>query len=314
VDVSFRVCNSPIETLTKLMEGSEAPIGTLSGTMATRPISVVQGLKAWRPEQVPPFPAVALKALNLMAGTDTSLLELCNLIRTDAAFTTEVLRIASSPLVSFSKNITNVMQASMLLGFRRLRSMVITVGLRAYLAESFTPVLESCWRHSVATAILAERTAKACLLDKDFAYTAGVMHDIGRVVLAVSMPREYARVIEQGADQPRDVLPVERTCCGIDHCEAGGALVRDWGLPEAFFWVTACHHDSDAGPKRADSIVSLSCVLADSLGFGAVGYRTPRSCKAILSEFPEAARLCLSGDDQELASEIKNEITLIETA
>ncbi|MGA9527231.1 MAG: HDOD domain-containing protein [Terriglobales bacterium] len=270
--------------------------------------------KIWRPEDVPPFPPVALKALKLMAGTDTSLIELCNLIRTDTAFTTEVLRLANSPLVAFSKNVTNVTQASMLLGFRRLRSMVITVGLRAYLAEPFTPLLKSCWRHSLATAMIAERAAKACALDKDFAYTAGVMHDIGRVVLAVSMPAEYARVVAQGADQPRDVLAVERACCGIDHCEAGRTLVRVWALPEGFASITACHHVPDPAARETDSVVSLSCLLADSLGFGVVSYRAPRACPEIVSEFPEAARPGLCLEDHDLVAEIGSEIALIEMA
>lgn len=282
--------------------------------MATRPSNAVQSPKAWRPEEVPPFPAVAIKALNLMAGTDTSLHELCDLIRPDVAFSTEVLRIANSPLVAFPKSVTSVLQASMLLGFRRLRSLVITVGLKAYLAGPYTPMLQSCWRHSVATAIIAERAARSCQLDKDFAYTAGVMHDLGRVALAVSMPHEYARVIEQVADHPRDVLQVERAWCGIDHCEAGATLVRDWALPEAFASITACHHDPNAGGKETDSIVSLSCLLADSLGFRVVSYRAPRSCEEILSEFPEAARTRFSADQGELAVEIANEIVLIETA
>src|ERR1039457_7138913 len=135
----------------------------------------------WDPESIPPFPAIALKALKMMAGTDTSLLELCNLIRSDPAFSTAVLRIANSPLIAFSKNVTSVLQASMLLGFLQLRRMVITVGLIAYFNNSFTPLLGACWRHSVACAMIAERSAVWSLLDKEFAYTAGILHDIGRV-------------------------------------------------------------------------------------------------------------------------------------
>jgi HD-like signal output (HDOD) protein len=282
--------------------------------MATRPSSALEKPKAWRPEGVPPFPAVALKALNLMAGRDTSLLELCNLIRSDLAFSTEVLRIANSPLVAFSKGITSVMQASILLGFRRLRSIVITVGLKAYLAEAFRPELLSCWRHSLACAIIAERAAKACALDKDFAYTAGVMHDLGRVVLAVSMPLEYARVVERGADEPRDLLETERELCGIDHCEAGGTLVKEWRVPEAFSRVTSCHHDANAGATGVESIVPLSCLLADSLGFGVVVYRSPRSYGQVLSDFPEAARGGFPAEERDLASGIASEIRMIESA
>lgn len=63
-----------------------------SSTKATEPMEL-----RWDPESIPPFPAIALKALKLMSGTDTSLLELCNLIRPDPAFSTAVLRIANSP-------------------------------------------------------------------------------------------------------------------------------------------------------------------------------------------------------------------------
>jgi hypothetical protein len=114
----------------------------------------------WDPEWLPPFPAIAIKALNLMSGTDRSLIDLCNLIRSDPAFSVAVLRIANAPLVAFSKNVTSVLQASMPLGFQRLRSLVDAFGLKAYIRDAFTPLMQSCWRHSVACAILAERGAR----------------------------------------------------------------------------------------------------------------------------------------------------------
>jgi len=270
--------------------------------------------RAWRPEEVPPFPAVALKALNLMAGKDTSLLELCSLVRPDVAFSTEILRIANSPLIAFSKEITSVVQASMLLGFQRLKNIVITVGLRAYLAEPFSPVLQSCWRHSVACAMIAEQAAKASYFDQHFAYAAGIMHDIGRVVLAVSMPREYACVIERGADQPHDLLLSERALCGIDHCQVGAILVKEWALPEVFSAITACHHDSDPRVTDMASLASLACLLADSLGFGVVSYRSPRGYAEILSGLPEATRNGFPADVEDLTSKIAAEIKMIESA
>src|SRR5450631_1781871 len=75
----------------------------------------------WDPESVPPFPAIALKALQPLADTDTSLIDLCNLIRPDHAFSAAILRMANSPLIAFSKNVTSVVQAATLLGSRRLR-------------------------------------------------------------------------------------------------------------------------------------------------------------------------------------------------
>ncbi len=268
---------------------------------------------AWDPDGLPPFPAVALKALKLTAGTDTSLLELCNLIRCDPAFSIAVLRIANSPLVAFSKNITSVLQASILLGFRRLRSVVITVGMKSYLANSFTPLMRSSWHHSVACAIVAERSAKWSFLDKDFAYTAGILHDIGRIALATVMPGSCARVMERGADQPQDLLQSERELCGIDHCQAGRSLATAWNLPEEFLDITACHHDPKTRLPGTASLIPASCALADALGFAAILYRSPRSYGDILAEFPEPARKRFPADAEELTFEIANEIKMIES-
>jgi len=265
-------------------------------------------------EGLPPFPAVALQALKLMSGSDTSLIELCNLIRTDPAFSTAVLRIANSPLVAFSKTVTNVLQASMLLGFRRLKSVVITVGMKAYLQQSSTPLMQSCWQHSVACAIIAERSASQSAMDKDFAYTAGILHDIGRVALVTLMPKAYARVIERGADDPQDLLQVERELCGIDHCQAGHALVTAWSLPKIFLEIASCHHRQEGHLPGASGLIPPSCELADSLGFAVVRCRSPRSYAKILATFSERAQNGFPPEGKELRSEIEKQIKVIESA
>jgi putative nucleotidyltransferase with HDIG domain len=269
---------------------------------------------AWTPHNLPPFPAVALKALNVISGKDSSLRELCDLIRTDPVFSSEILRIANSPLVAFSKQITSVLQASMLLGFRRLRNVVITVGLRAYLNHSVTPALQSCWRHSVACAMIADRIAGWSATDKNFAYTAGVLHDIGRVALTTLLPQSYARVIERAADRPSDILQIERELCGIDHCEAGRSLVIAWKLPQDFVEIASHHHDPVTSANGATSVIKIGCALADALGFAVVQPSSPRSYAEILAEFPESVGKRLPGDPVELASAITKEIRFIESA
>jgi len=281
--------------------------------MASPSRAIAEPAPSWQPEKIPPFPAVALKALKLIAGTDSSLIELCNLIRVDAGFSSEILRIANSPLIAFPKTITNILQASMLLGFQRLRKIVLTVGLHEYLHGNFTPVLQSCWRHSLATALIAERAATWCGLDKEFAHTAGVLHDIGRIALAVSMPKLYDKVVEKGAELPLEVLQIERELCGLDHCEAGRTLVTNWGLPEAFLSTTACHHNSSAAMHGSASLLPPSCLLADMLGFSVTKYRSSRSYADALAGFSQAMRGRFPADAKQLHSEIANEIKLLET-
>ncbi|MGB8011375.1 MAG: HDOD domain-containing protein [Terriglobales bacterium] len=266
------------------------------------------------PESIPPFPVTALKALKVVSGTDSSLVELCDLIRCDPAFSTAVLRLANSPLVAFPKHVTSVLQASMVLGFRRLRRVVFTLGLRNYLQVSFTPLMKLCWRHSIACAVLAERGAKCSLQDADFAYVAGILHDIGRVALAATMPEAYNRVLERGADDPQQLLETEREFCGIDHCQAGRLLIATWNLPEEFAEIAVSHHIPHVHLPGTASLLSPSCALADSLGFTVVPYRSARTYEEILAEFPEAARKGFPPDAKDLAATIATEIKVVESA
>ena len=265
-------------------------------------------------DNLPPFPLVASRTLKVLSGTDTSLAELCDLIRPDAVFAAEILRIANSPLIAFSKEITSVMQASMLLGFRRLRRLVITVGLRLYMDKSFSRAVQLCWRHSVATAMIAERIARWNSIDRDFAYTAGILHDVGRAALAATNPQMYADLIDRMAASPGcDMLQCERESFGVDHCCAGRLLVIAWKLPEEFIEITSRHHEPLTHQEDATEVVRLSCMLADTLGFAAAPHTFIRSFEEILGEFPESVRKHFPGNE-ELASEIAKEISVIEAA
>ena len=271
-------------------------------------------VERWDADCIKPFPAIALKALHLMAGTDTSLLQLCDLIRCDAGFSAAVLRIANSPLVGFPHNVSSVLQASMLLGFRRLRSIVITVGLKAYLSDLRSSLMRSCWRHSLASAIIAERAAKRMFSDSDFAYTAGILHDIGRVALTTVMPERYARAVRQGADAPSDFLRIEREYCGIDHCAAGRALVTLWDFPDVFAAITACHHDHDSQLLGSASLIAPSCALSDALGFSLFRPRRLPSYTELIAGFPDPARHRFPATAKELAAEVEAQIKVLETA
>jgi putative nucleotidyltransferase with HDIG domain len=268
----------------------------------------------WDPKLIPVFPTIALKAMKLLGGRDTSLLELCNLIRADLAFSASVLRIANSPLIAFSRDVTNVLQASMLLGFRRLRSMVIAVALKEYVKDSFTPLMRSCWQHSVATAILAERTALWTLLDADFAYAAGLLHDIGRMALITTMPAAYARVIESGARKAADILISEIKFCGINHCEAGQSLMTAWKLPSRLIELAAHNHDSGKQLLDAASLIPSSCGLADFLGYAVFPCQSVTTYQEIVAQFPDAAQNHFPAIAEKLATDLAKEIKALEMA
>jgi putative nucleotidyltransferase with HDIG domain len=261
-------------------------------------------------DKLPPFPAVALRALNVLSGTETSLRDLCELIRPDPVFSAEILRIANSPLIAFPKEVTNVLQASMLLGFRRLQRLVVTVGLRSYVDGACTTLLRSCWRHSVACAILAEHVARWNSADRDLSYTAGILHDIGRVVLAATAPDSYSSWMENPASDG-NVLECERDLFGIDHCQAGSRLANAWRLPEHFETICSHHHDPVSNMNTATDVIHWSCRLADALNFSVTPPAPDHHPSKVFAELPERIRVHLPQLEQ-ISADIDQEISVIE--
>jgi putative nucleotidyltransferase with HDIG domain len=262
-------------------------------------------------ENLPPFPAVALKALNVLAGTETSLRELCDVIRPDPVFSAEILRVANSPLVAFSKEVTSMLQASMLLGFRRLRRLVIMVGLRSYVDCISSQLLRSCWRHSVACALIAERTAGPTAVDRDAAYTGGILHDVGRVVLATLQPESYAALLAQPLGDAAEVLRSEQQAFGLDHCQAGGQLAVCWHLPGEVKAIIAQHHDPLTHAQDAPELNRLSCRLADALGYATSPHGPSFYTNAVLAEFPDGMRARIPNAN-DLTRDIDRELRVIE--
>jgi HD-like signal output (HDOD) protein len=161
--------------------------------------------------------------------------------------------------------------------------------------------------------MIAERIARSNSLDRDFAYTAGILHDIGRVALATINPQAYADLFERAATDPAwDALENEHEYFGIDHCGAGRLLVTSWNLPEEFVAITSRHHEPLTHQEDATEVVRLSCMLADGLGFAAMPHASIRTCEEILAEFPDVVRKHMPST--ELAAEIAKEIGVIEAA
>lgn len=263
--------------------------------------------------ELPPFPAVALKALRVMSRRDSRLRELHDLIRSDQAFSGEVLRLVNSPLFPFPAPITSTLQAAMLLGFERVQALAVTIGIRAYLRDALEiPLLRNCWHHSLATAIIAEQLSRVVVSDKDALYTAGIMHDIGRLALAVCCRTDYADFLRSTESVPCDILAREQELFGIDHCAAGRALVIAWNLPEEFQIITGRHHQPSNGKWDVLAIIQLACNLADALGFTVAHQLNTPGYSELRETLPAADRQYLPEDRDELAARIKADVDVLE--
>ena len=271
----------------------------------------------WAHLRLPPFPQVAIRVLQLATNENVPLHQLCELISSDQAFAIEVLTDANSAFYSPRYPASSILQAVAVVGANTLHGMCVTVGVRTYLGKTMShPSMKMFWHHNLACAMIAQRIAGAGFLDKDIAYTAGILHDIGRVGLAVIQPKEYGSLLAQHEGQPVSILESERELFGWDHCEAGQQLTETWNLGPEFRAVVAEHHCARCadGAWSIPELVKTSCRLADAAGFSAFEGCQTSPYEALLSELPSRERRLFFPDIATLTAEVHKSIGAVELA
>jgi putative nucleotidyltransferase with HDIG domain len=257
----------------------------------------------WALRLVPPFPAVAHRILALVGKDDVNAHEFSDLVRMDPSFSAELLRFANSALFGLRQRVTSLAQAVMLVGTDRIKIMATMVAMNRMVRSSVRiAALRKVWQHSLVTAVIAEEAARAEKLDRDTAYTTGLLHNLGTLGLMSAYPDEYSRMLEVSDDFGFELLETERDLFEIDHCAAGAYLAQDWDFPDELAAAIATHHD-DPVPGAVDlyTIIQVSWRLADVLGYAAFSPNRqwtwdeltdflPHVQSSWLGESPEAAK------------------------
>ena len=271
----------------------------------------------WAHLRLPPFPQVAIKIMQLANNENVQLHQLSDLIATDPGFASEVLIVANSPLYAPRYPATGILQAIAVLGANQLQGMCLLVGVRTYLGKSLKyPALRELWRHNLACALIARELAAAGFMDKDLAYTAGILHDVGRFALGVIQPKEYAAMLGAHRGSAATMLEAERELFGWDHCETGRKLIVDWRLPSDFDAIVCDHH----GLRRADGcwsmaeLIKVSCGMADAAGFPAFEGCEAAAFGDLLEALPARERGMFHFDVDSLAQTIAAGIQAVESA
>jgi putative nucleotidyltransferase with HDIG domain len=270
--------------------------------------------KPWALINLPPFPAVAARILQLLSKEDASMKELAELIRSDVAFSSEVLTMANSALFTFRTEITGILQATVLLGLQRVKAVALTVGMRSYLVDSLKiPGVLACWRHSLACALVCEELAGACMIERDAAYLAGLLHDVGRLALTVVEPLQYSNLLLAAEENTLNMLEEEQKLFGMDHCQAGRWLAQQWKLPPHFAEIAEHHHDRQTtGKFDLLALVQLACRMADCIGFWAVRPARSLNFRDVLRDLPLPARTNFGMSQEDLTLKVAMKINSIE--
>ncbi len=201
-------------------------------------------------QSLEPLPAVGLKVLELSDRPDLVPGELTALIQTDSALTAKVLKLANSALYGCTREIASIHEAGTRLGTRTLTNLVITGcaarHFRNYGGQNERAVRQA-WERSVANAISASLLASISgAVEKHRAYTAGLLQDIGQLVLERHFVRENQAIAAELA-AGADLLAAEKAVLGLSHAEVGARLAARWNLPELLVDTILCHHE----PERA---------------------------------------------------------------
>ncbi len=209
--------------------------------------------------QLPALPRAAAEALAMLRDEDSGADDCARIIATDQALTARVLRLANSAFYGVPGRVSSVNRAVQMLGKRTLRGALTTVAVggqfSAIQCEGFQ--FDGFWRHTIGTAIGAEAIARTRALDDETAFTAGVLHDIGRLALAAHFPRETAAMLALARTHDLALLQAERLALGTDHAAIGAAIASRWNFPAAVQAAIAAHHlpqQNGNGPGMADVI------------------------------------------------------------
>jgi putative nucleotidyltransferase with HDIG domain len=222
-------------------------------------------------QDLPSLPAVVMELLSSIEQEDVDISVLAKKVSHDQALTAKTLRLANSPAYGLQVKVTTIQQAITFLGFQTTRNLITAAAITGCFVQGRCAGFDDkvFWRHSIATAACARVLARRMRLNQDYAFTAALLHDIGRLVLVSTVPERYAEVIAFRAEQDCELLEAERAVLGVDHVAAGVALSEHWNFSDTMRLAIAHHHDPEApGAGFLATVIHVANAIVHALDIG----------------------------------------------
>ena len=186
--------------------------------------------------------------------------DLAELIGRDPAFAAQLLRVVNSAAHSPVDPIASLDEAISRVG----RDAIVELAWLQSSADAFNHLendlmrATTFWEHSRAVAVLAAQIAERMDLPVADAFAAGLLHDIGLLLLFHACPEEIVAVLDYGLDQHVDLCTSERRAYGFDHAEVGAALATHWRLPDSLVCAIGYHHNPEAAPRHEELVACVA--------------------------------------------------------
>jgi len=256
---------------------------------------------------VPSLPAVVCHLQEFLNDPEVNFDKLSRVIECDPGLTANVLQLANSAYFGWQGNIGTVRDAIARLGTKRIFQMVLCMSVAPMVRKpirGYDLEADGLWRHSIAVAICAEKIgARKRLANQPHAFTVGLLHDLGKVLLGTFIDVDDQPIKELVAMDNLTFNEAEKMVLGVDHAEVGAHRLEKWRLPAEVVAATRAHHDTRHGDPRYQDLIDLIHVsdmicLDCGWGLGSDGLQYRLDEEA-------ASRLNLrSGDADEAAAQV----------
>ena len=268
-----------------------------------------------RVRDLPSLPSIVLDLIASFEREDVDPTTLAEKMSRDQALAAKTLRLANSSFYGLPAKVSTVRQAIFVLGFDSARALAVASSvIETFSGSTFRRIdVAGFWRHSIAAALCAKNLARHAGVDQDYAFIAGLLHDIGRLVLASGFPGDYARVLDCCERDGMAMSEAELGVFGVDHQLIGQMLAEAWKFPPVIQRAIGQHH-APAMDELGDvpGVVHAANAMVQALDLGGGAHvavarlldatwdslrLTPEQLRAVCREtegqFEEACRLLM---------------------
>ncbi|MCP4219622.1 MAG: HDOD domain-containing protein [bacterium] len=236
--------------------------------------------------KLPSLPAIVMRINEAIKHPKCTATRIADIISKDSSLSARLLKMVNSSFYSFPKEITSIARAVTIIGTRQLS--VLAVG--SVVVSTFKNIpaeimdMESFWKHSIACGLIARilSSYKKNTNTENY-FLAGLLHDIGRLVIFRSFPEYGAKIFQRATREPELLGDLEEELLGINHARLGGLLIKEWKLSPVFEYSCQYHHNPlDSHDSAMASIIHVANIIANGMYFGSSGdcYVPPLEPKA----------------------------------
>ena len=212
-------------------------------------------------QDLPTIPVVLSQVMSLTASDTSSVQDLTKILNQDQALTARILRVANSAYYGLRNKVTTIERAVVTLGFDMVRNLAASASFIHYFSSQNQHKdfpLNQFWVHATAVGVYSSTLARERGgVDHGDAFTAGILHDIGKLVMLVNLAKEFGQVLERVARDEMDFHEAEMAELGVGHDFVGGLILRRWNIPETLASAVEKHHK----PLEAEDNFELAAIL-----------------------------------------------------